>query len=62
VILENDSILMCSDGLYDMVDDDEILSTVLKYSKKPQKVCDRLVELANDNGGSDNISVIFIRV
>jgi serine/threonine protein phosphatase PrpC len=62
VVLVNDCILMCSDGLYDMVDDDEILNTVLKNSKKPQKACDSLVELANDNGGSDNISVILLRL
>jgi protein phosphatase len=62
VILENDCILMCSDGLYDMVDDDEILNTVLKYSRKSQKACDRLVEFANDNGGSDNISVILLHL
>ena len=62
VVLLNDCILMCSDGLYDMVDADEILNTVLNYSKKPQKACDSLVELANDNGGSDNISVILLRL
>jgi serine/threonine protein phosphatase PrpC len=62
VVLLNDCILMCSDGLYDMVDDDEILNTVLKNSKKPQKACDSLVELANDNGGRDNISVILLRL
>jgi len=60
VILNNDYILMCSDGLYDMVEDGEILSTVLRFSKKPQEACDRLVELSNDHGGRDNISVILL--
>jgi len=60
VILDNDYILMCSDGLYDMVEDSEILSTVLRFPKKPQKACDHLIELSNDNGGGDNISVILI--
>ena len=60
VILKRDCILMCSDGLYDMVEDDEILHAVLSYPKEPQKVCDCLVGLANEYGGNDNISVILL--
>ena len=60
VILDNDYILMCSDGLHDMVKDEEIMDTVLSFPGKPQKACDSLVELANKKGGNDNISVILL--
>ena len=60
VISDNDYILMCSDGLHDMVKDEEIMDTVLHFPAKPQKACDRLVKLANDKGGNDNISVIVL--
>ena len=62
VILNNDYILMCSDGLYDMVEDGEILSMILRFPKKPQEACDRLIELSNDHGGNDNISVILLHL
>lgn len=61
VIMENDCVLMCSDGLYDMVEDDEILSVILGCSGKPQKACDSLIALANEHGGNDNISVILLQ-
>lgn len=61
VIMKNDCVLMCSDGLYDMVEDDEILSVILGCSGKPQKACDSLIALANEHGGNDNISVILLQ-
>ena len=54
-----DSILLCSDGLWDMVDDDEIHTTVLE-AKTPQEACKNLVRKANLNGGHDNISVVNV--
>ena len=62
VILDNDYILMCSDGLYDMVKDSEILSVVLGFPKQPQKACDHLIELSNEHGGNDNMSVILLHL
>ena len=54
-----DRILLCSDGLYDEVDDDTILSVLNRY--KDMKVCaEDLVYMANENGGNDNISVICV--
>jgi protein phosphatase len=56
---EGDRILLCSDGLYDEVDDDTILSVLNRY--EDMKVCaEDLVYMANENGGNDNISVICI--
>lgn len=60
VVLDNDYILMCSDGLHDMVKDEEIMDTVLSFPDTPQSACDTLVELANSKGGRDNISVILL--
>jgi len=57
-----DILVLCTDGLNTMVSDDDILALAAS-SKDPAAVCDRLVELANKQGGRDNITVIvgFIR-
>lgn len=54
-----DHILLCSDGLWDMVDDDVIKEIVLG-SDTPQHACKKLVTKANMQGGEDNISVIVV--
>ena len=56
---KGDKVLLCSDGLYDEVDDDTILSTLNRASDMTQ-CAEELVALANDNGGNDNISVICV--
>ena len=61
MLLAGDSLLLCSDGLTRMVTDPEIASTLLT-STSAQEAADRLVELANENGGVDNVSVIVLRV
>lgn len=52
--------LVCSDGLYNMVDDESIQQTLLDY--EDEKAADRLLELALDHGGTDNISFVLCRV
>ncbi len=54
-------VLVCTDGLWDMIEDD-ILKVVTQDAASPQEACDRLVSLANDRGGADNISVIVLKV
>ncbi len=54
-----DSVVLCSDGLWGPVADLQIQSAVLEY--RPQQAAERLVQLANDNQGPDNISVIVAR-
>ena len=53
--------LLCSDGLNDMVDDEEIHLTLSKYSANLAGAANELVRLANANGGKDNVSVVLVR-
>ncbi len=57
-----DIFLLCSDGLNDMVNDEEIHLTLSKYSDNLATAGEELVNLANQNGGKDNISVVLSRV
>lgn len=57
-----DIYLLCSDGLTEMVSDDEIGLTLHKFSDSLEQVADRLITLANKNGGKDNVSVALIRI
>jgi serine/threonine protein phosphatase PrpC len=61
MLLVGDSLLLCSDGLTRMATDPEIASMLLT-SPSAQMAADRLVDLANENGGVDNVSVIVLRV
>ncbi len=54
-------VLLCTDGLWDLVAEDSILEVAMG-ANSPQAVCDRLVRIANDRGGIDNISVIVFQV
>jgi serine/threonine protein phosphatase PrpC len=56
-----DLYLMCSDGLSDMIDDDAIHNIVTSEMTLEQKAS-QLIDLANENGGRDNISVLLVEV
>lgn len=57
---EDDVYLLCSDGLSDLVNDEDILKTVLEYRSNLDDATQKLVDLANEHGGTDNVSVILI--
>lgn len=57
---EVESILLCSDGLTNMVND-KTIEYVLKNAKTLEKAVEVLISLANDNGGHDNISVVIVK-
>jgi len=57
----NGSILLCSDGLWGVVPEAELLSILKNGESNPELVCRKLVETANEHGGPDNISVILVR-
>ena len=60
--LKDDVYLLCSDGLSDMVEDDDIQLTINTFGANLETVAKQLVLLGNDNGGRDNISVVLVRV
>ncbi len=57
-----DCFLLCSDGLTDMVADDGIAMTMAELGADPEQCVTRLVELANENGGRDNVSAVLLKV
>jgi len=60
LLLEGDTLLLCSDGLTRMVTEPEIASTLMTF-EHAQAAAEHLVELANDYGGQDNVTVIVVR-
>lgn len=60
--LPGDVYLLCSDGLNDMVEDDEIALALTTLSANLPLCASQLVEMANDNGGRDNVSVVLAKV
>ena len=57
-----DIYLLCSDGLCDMVEDEDIGMAVETLGRNLPLAAQQLVQMANDNGGRDNVSVILVRV
>ncbi len=57
-----DLFLLCSDGLNDMIEDAEIAQILCRLGGDLALAADELIEVANGNGGRDNISVILVRV
>lgn len=60
-VCPGDRILLCSDGLYGMMEERE-LARLMRTSRNPELVCRRLIDRANENGGRDNISAVYIRI
>lgn len=56
-----DRYVLCSDGLVDEVDDDQI-ALILRSQVHPQGAANQLVQMANDNGGRDNITVVVVDI
>jgi protein phosphatase len=56
-----DRVLLCTDGLWEPVSDEEILKVVMQ-STDPQVACEKLVSLANERGGKDNISIVIVEM
>ncbi len=59
-VLCNDIFVLCSDGLTEYLNDDEISSLVMEYD--PTEACEKMVDIANERGGADNITVQVSRV
>jgi len=61
-VLLGDIYLLCSDGLNDMVEDEDIQSTIYALQSNLPLAASQLIQMANDNGGRDNVSVILVKV
>lgn len=59
-LISGDKLLLCSDGLNEMVTDKIIGEVVSDH--EPEKACSKLVNIANSNGGIDNITLIIVKV
>ena len=55
-------LLLCSDGLTDMLSDDEIRLTLLEFADRLEEAADKLIAKANERGGKDNVSVVLASV
>jgi serine/threonine protein phosphatase PrpC len=61
VLQPGDKLLLCSDGLWEMVRHQDLLN-MLSEQNAPQMICEKLINLANQNGGEDNITAIVVHV
>lgn len=61
-VAPGDLYLLCSDGLSDMLQPEEMLDILLSQPATLESACEMLVQAANDNGGHDNISVVLMRL
>jgi serine/threonine protein phosphatase PrpC len=59
---KGDVYALCSDGLSDMVEDEDIHLTINTFGDNLDTVAKQLIQLANDNGGRDNVSVVMAHV
>lgn len=57
-----DTVLMCSDGLSNMMDDKDIMSIVKEFGEDLEATATTLVNKANENGGKDNISIVLVKL
>lgn len=57
-----DVYLLCSDGLNDMVEDQDIESVLFAMQGNLPLAAEQLIQMANDNGGRDNVSVILVKI
>jgi protein phosphatase len=59
---KGDYYLLCSDGLSDMVEDEDIHLTISTFGANLETIAKQLIQLSNDNGGRDNISIVLAHV
>lgn len=59
---KGEKFILCSDGLCGFADDDEIFRVAAKYRDDNKKMVEELIQMANDRGGSDNVTVIVVEL
>jgi protein phosphatase len=60
-LVDRDVLLLCSDGLTNMVTDDEILEVIAGHEGDLERACRQLIVTANAHGGRDNISAVLVQ-
>ena len=55
-----DRVLLCTDGLTRTVSDEGLAAALDKFLGDPQGACDHLIEMANNNGGPDNVTAVVV--
>ena len=61
-VQKSDYYVLCSDGLSDMIEDEDIHLTISTFNANLDTVAKQLIQLSNDNGGRDNVSVIMAHI
>jgi serine/threonine protein phosphatase PrpC len=61
-VQQGDIYVLCSDGLHDMVDEHDIALTLGAPAVNLEAAARQLIQMANDNGGKDNVSVILVKI
>ncbi len=61
-VCPDDVYVLCSDGLSDMVDDEDIHLTISTFNANLNMIGQQLIRLTNDNGGRDNVSIVVAKV
>jgi PPM family protein phosphatase len=60
-VQSGDLLLLCSDGLSDLLEDEEMLAATREHADDLEKICQTLIDQANYKGGDDNITVLVIQ-
>ncbi|MEI2612157.1 MAG: hypothetical protein V9G20_26265 [Candidatus Promineifilaceae bacterium] len=60
-MLPEHTLLLCSDGLWEMVSDEEIVQ-IIDAAATPNEAARKLIQSANEHGGTDNITAILVRL
>ncbi|MDH4157784.1 MAG: SpoIIE family protein phosphatase, partial [candidate division Zixibacteria bacterium] len=61
-IKPGDKFLLCSDGLCGFADDEDIFQVVYKSRTDNRQLAENLVQMANDRGGADNVTVVVLEI
>ena len=59
--LDDNCLLLCSDGLYNYADSESIINTVMKFNGEFENIASELISVANNNGGGDNVTAVLIK-
>ncbi len=62
ILQPDDHLVLCSDGLWEMLQDDALIARIVLQARSPEEACRKLVEAANTAGGEDNIGVVVVKV